>query len=134
MSQSTRSLVAEYVAVVGERRFDRLAELVHPEATFGGAVKQATRGAAAFIDGFRTLGPIIVRNEIRELIVEGERAAVLYDFVTESDAGAVLTAEFLAAEDGLIRSSALLFDMRRWPAVLAELERRKARASTGTAV
>lgn len=124
MGDSVRDLVMEYVAAAGDRRFDRLAELVHPEATFGGTVKGDTHGGEAFVQGFRNLGPIIARNEVRELIVEGTRAAVLYDFVTDTPVGPVLSAEFLTVEDGLIRSSTLLFDHRRWPEVVRELQGR----------
>jgi hypothetical protein len=50
-------------------------------------VKLKTRGAEAFVQGFRNLGPIITRNEVRALIVEGDRAFVLYDFVTDTPVG-----------------------------------------------
>jgi SnoaL-like domain len=132
MSESVRDLVMEYVSAAGERRFDRLAELVHPDATFGGTVKAETRGAEAFLQGFRNLGPIIARNDVRELVVEGNRVAVLYDFVTDTAVGPVLSAEFLTVEDGLIRSSVLLFDHRRWPEVLQELQARVAGALATT--
>lgn len=81
MSGSVSNLVLDYVAAAGEGRFDRLAEIVHPDASFGGTVKGETHGREAFVQGFRNLRPIVVRNEVRELVVEGDRAAVLYDFV-----------------------------------------------------
>jgi hypothetical protein len=121
MGLDVRELVTEYVEAVGEHRFDRVAELVHPEATFGGTVKTETSGAAAFVQGFRNLGPVIKRNEIRHLIVEGDDAFVLYDFVTDTDVGAVLCGEYVTTEHGLIRSSTLIFDWRRWPEVLQAL-------------
>ena len=124
MDESVKELVREYVSAAGDKRFDRLAELVHPDATFEGTVKVKTRGAEAFVQGFRNLGPIIARNELRELIVEEDRAVVLYDFVTDTPVGAVLCGEFLTVEDGLIRSSTLIFDWRRWPEVLNELQER----------
>ena len=55
------------------------------------------------------------------LIVEDDRAAVLYDFVTDTPVGPVLCAEFLTFDGDLIGSSTLLFDWRRWPEVLEEL-------------
>ena len=61
---------------------------------------------------------------MRELIVEGDRAFVLYDFVTDTPVGSVFCGEFLTVEDGLIRSSTLIFDWRRWPEVLQELQAR----------
>ncbi len=124
MNESVHDLVLDYVGAAGDRQFDRLAELVHPDATFGGTVKGETRGREAFVQGFRNLGPVIARNDVRQVIVDGNRAAVLYDFVTDTAVGPVLTAEFLTVEDGMIRSSTLLFDMRRWPEVVTELQAR----------
>jgi hypothetical protein len=124
METTREDLVREYVAAAGDGRIEALAELVHPDATFGGTVGTETRGADAFVQGFRNLAPIVRRNEVRTLLVEDDRAAVLYDFVTDTSVGPVLCAEFLTFDDGLIRSSTLLFDWRRWPEVLAELRLR----------
>ena len=132
MGESVRDLVMEYVAAAGERRFDRLAELIHQDATLVGTVKAEAKGADTFVQGFRNLGPIIARNDVRELIVEDNRAAVLYDFVTDTAVGPVLTAEFLTVEGGLIRSSVLLFDHRRWPGGGKELQARMASAPATT--
>ena len=126
MSAYVRDLVIEYVSAAGEKRFDRLEELVHPDATMDGTVKSESKGAEAFVQGFRNLAPIIDRNEIREVIVEGDRAFVLYDFVTDSPAGAVLTGELLTIQEDRIISSTLIFDWRRWPEVLGELRTRHA--------
>ncbi|MFL5737588.1 MAG: nuclear transport factor 2 family protein [Actinomycetota bacterium] len=129
MRESVRDLVSEYVRAVGERRLDRVAELVHPEATFGGTVATEARGREAFVRGFRNLAPILDHNEIRKVVVDGGGAAVLYEFVTSTPAGAVLSAEFLTFEDGLIRSSTLVFDWRRWPDVIAEIQARRTRSA-----
>jgi hypothetical protein len=128
MSANVRDLVIEYVSAAGDKRFDRLEELVHPDATMDGTVKATSHGAQAFVQGFRNLAPIIDRNEIRELIVDGDTAFVLYDFVTDSPVGAVLTGELLTIEDDRIRSSTLIFDWRRWPEVLGELQARHAQS------
>jgi hypothetical protein len=128
MAGHIRDLVIEYVSAAGDKRFDRLAELVHPDARMDGTVKTESEGREAFVQGFRNLAPIIDRNEIREVIVDGDRAFVLYDFVTDSPAGAVLTGELLTIEDDRIRSSTLIFDWRRWPEVLGELGTRHARS------
>jgi SnoaL-like domain len=124
MSESVRELVREYISAAGDKRFDRLAELVHPDATLDGTVKAQAEGAEAFIQGFRNLAPIIKRNEVRDLVVEEDRAFVLYDFVTDTPVGSVLCGELLTIEDGLIRSSTLIFDWRRWAEVLQELQTR----------
>jgi hypothetical protein len=64
-SAPTWALVTEYVQAVGERRFDRFEALLHPGVGFGGATADELRGAPAVAEGFRRLGPIIARNDIR---------------------------------------------------------------------
>lgn len=124
MSTNVRDLVTEYVQAAGQRGFDRFEELLHPDVEFGGATAVELKGAPAVTEGYRRLGPIIVRNDMRQLIVEGNKAFVLYDFVTDTVVGPVLTGELLTVDDGRIRSITLLFDWRRWPEVLQELDRR----------
>ena len=124
MSNTTRDLAIEYVTAVGDKRFDRLSELIHPEATFGGTVKSKSKGSEAFVEGFRNLAPIIVRNDVREVVADEGGAFVLYDFVTDTPVGSVLCGELLTFDAGLIRSSTLIFDWRRWPEVLHELQLR----------
>ncbi len=124
METSVRTLVERYSAAVGRGDFSRLGELVHPQATFAGTVVAEAEGRDAFVQGFRNLAPITVRTEIREIVVTEDRAALLYDLVTDTAVGVVLCAEFLEFEGGLIRSSTLVFDWRRWPEVLAELRDR----------
>src|SRR6266545_4254557 len=127
MSSEVRELVIEYIQAVGERRFDRLEELVHPEVEFGGTTAVELQGSPAVVEGLRKLGPIILRKDIKQLTVEGTNAAVLYEFVTDTEVGPVLTAEFLRVEEGKIRAITLLFDWRRWPEDMQELGRRTTR-------
>lgn len=62
-------------------------------------------------------------NSPRDLVRDYNQAFLLYDFVTNTSAGAVPSGELLTVEDGLIRSITLRWDMRRWPEVPAELAR-----------
>lgn len=126
MHPSNHDLVSDYITAVSEGDFERLAELVHADASFGGTVVAEAEGAEAFVQGFRNLRPITVRCDVRNVIIEGGHAAVLYDFVTDTNAGSVLCAEFLTIEDDLIRSSTLLLDWHHWPDVIDELRSRMA--------
>ena len=127
-----RDRVHAYLAAVGEGRFDDLREMLHPDASFGGAISGSFEGREAFVGAFTRLSAILVRNDVREVVVEGDRAFVLYDFVTDTPVGPVLSGELITFEGELIRSSILLFDQRRWPEVMAEVARRAAAApSTG---
>ena len=87
MASDTRDLVTSYIKAVGENRLEALLPMLDPDAEF--VVGDTTlRGADAFIGGFRRLTPIILRNEIRKLFVDGNEACVIYDFVTDTPAGA----------------------------------------------
>ena len=125
-----KDVATEYMTAISEQRFERLAELVHPDATFSGTVKQESRGRDAFVQGFRHRAPILTRIDMRDVVAEHDRAFVLYDFVTDTAAGGVLCGELLRVEGGVIRSSTLIFDWRRWPEVISELQSRTATEPT----
>jgi SnoaL-like domain len=116
-------LVTEYINAVGEHRLEALPAMLDPDAEF--TVGDTTlRGAEAFIGGFRRLDPIIERNAIRKIFVDGDEACVIYDFVTDTPAGAVLSIEYLKFKNGRIASSLLLFERLHWPEVMAVLQKR----------
>jgi hypothetical protein len=121
---STHALVDAYATAVSEGDFDRLSELIHADASFGGTVMTEAEGLEAFIQGFRNLRPITLRTDVHSVVVEDDRAAVIYDLVTDTIVGSVLCSEFLTIDEGRIRSSTLIFDWRRWPEVLEELRNR----------
>ena len=125
MGDTIRQRVIEYNKAFGERRLDALREMLHPDIEFDGTAKP-TRGRDDYMQGLPLLVSVLVRNDIREVIVEGDRAFVLYDFVTDTPAGAVLSGELITIQDGLIRKITLLFDHRRWPEVIAEIQRKAA--------
>lgn len=128
-SSATENLVEQYAVAVSDGDFTVLAELVHPDATFGGTVTSEAKGRDAFVQGFRNLRPVTVRTDVHDILVDGERAAILYDLVTDTAVGSVLCTEFLEVNDGQIVASTLVFDWRRWPEVLAEIRTRNASAS-----
>lgn len=132
MTTMTVGEVAEaYTAAVSRGDFVRLAELIHPDATFDGTVTRPVAGREAFVQGFRNLSPVTVRTDVHRMVIDGDRAALLYDLVTDTAAGAVQCSEFLTVSDGQVLASTLVFDWRQWPDVLAEIGRRVA-PSPGT--
>lgn len=62
------------------------------------------------------------------MIGDADRVCVLYDFVTRTPAGPVVSAEWLTFEDGRITAVFLLFDKQRWPEVLEQLKTSSASA------
>jgi hypothetical protein len=123
MTKSISDLVTSYIAAVGDRRLEALAAMLDPDAEF--VVGDTTlRGADAFIGGFKRLLPIIVRNDIRKVFIDGDEACVIYDFVTDSSAGAVVSVEYLKFKKGRIASSLLVFERLHWPEVMAAIAQR----------
>jgi hypothetical protein len=111
-----------YIEAVGDGRLDDVAPLLHPDVAFHSGVQ--THDLEAYLAALRRLGPVIERNEIRELVASGDEVCVVYDFVTDTRAGAIRSVEWLRFEDGRIRDIRLLFDGSRWSEVVAELGRR----------
>jgi SnoaL-like domain len=89
MGTSIRDITTEYIQAVADGRLDQVEALLHPDLVFDGTVP-APRGKASYVDALRVLTTIIVRSDIRDIVVEGDRAFVLYDFVTDTPAGSVL--------------------------------------------
>jgi ketosteroid isomerase-like protein len=123
VSTQIRDLVTAYIDAVGEGRLQDLPAMLDPDAefTFGDTT---LRGADAFAGGFKRLSQILLRNEIRKIFVDGDEACVIYDFVTDTPAGAVLSVEYLKFKQGRITSSLLVFERLHWPEVMAELVKR----------
>jgi hypothetical protein len=126
MTADIRELATEYVRAIGDKRFDRLAELLHHDFE-ARRPSGSVIGKDGYLGGSRRLALILLRTEIRRVFVEGDEAVVVYDMVTDTSAGTVLTTEWLTVADGLVRSSVLLLhDVLRWPQAMAEMERRSA--------
>jgi hypothetical protein len=122
MSADTAELVTRYIQAVGEKRFELLPPLFHADVTFGGPGVKPLQGAEAYIAALQRLGTILLRNDIKHVLVQGDEAVVIYDFITDTPAGAVASVEWLSFEQGRIRAVELTFDHGRWPEVLQALQ------------
>jgi hypothetical protein len=112
-----------YLEAVGEKHFDELPRLLDPELEFTGPA-QALKGAASYVSALQRLGPVLVRNEVRKTFVDGNDICVIYDFVTNTSAGAIPTVEWLTVRDGLIQSIRLYYDRKPWAVVMEEMAAR----------
>ena len=65
---------------------------------------------APYIDALNRLGPILQRNEIREIICNGADNCVLYNLVAVNNAGSVPCLEWITIAEGKITEIKLLFD------------------------
>jgi ketosteroid isomerase-like protein len=132
MAGDMRGLVTAYIQAVGERRLEALPELLEADAEFT-LGDNTLRGRDAFVGAFGRLLPIIVRNDIRHVFVEGDKACAVYDFVTDTPVGGVLSMEYLTLRNGRIASTLLVFERLHWPEVLTVLKEREAQRSASTA-
>ena len=123
-SADLKTLAVAYVTAVGEKQFDRLAAMLSPDVEFTTPGRPAIRGAQDYVAALRRLTPILARNDIKRVFVDGNEVCVVYDFVTDTSVGPVPSVEWLTFEDGRIRSSRLIFHTQPWPEVLKELIRR----------
>jgi ketosteroid isomerase-like protein len=123
------SVVTDYITAVGQGRLDDLDPLLDPDMTFQRPGRPRLDGRAAYVGALRRLRPIISRNDIRRVFVDGDEACVIYDFVTDTAVGAIPTVEWLGLRDGRISSVLLIFEDGHWPEVLADLESRAATAA-----
>jgi SnoaL-like domain len=116
----TRALAVQYIEAVGAKELDTLASLLHQEFEFSGNAAP-THSVEPYVAAIRRLSPIIVRNDIKKVFVDGNEVCVFYDFVTTICP--VASVEWLVIQEDKVRSTCLLFDRSRWPEVLQELQR-----------
>jgi len=118
------AIITRYIELVGAHDLEPLLEL------FADDLVATTNGQAfdkaQWIVALRRLLPALVRNDIREVFVKDEKAVVIYDFVTDTDAGAVPCVEWVTVRDGRIVELELIFEKANWGPVAAALQERAA--------
>jgi hypothetical protein len=120
-----KTIALAYVEAAGTKDLGRISGLLADDLTFVGPTSRYDT-AAEVLAALRRLTAIHVRNDIKRVFVDGAEACVIYDFVTDTEIGAVPTVEWLRIEDGRIRSIHLFYDRVPWQTVLVEMQRRAA--------
>jgi len=115
-----------YLDAVAKQQFDRLETLLAPDLIFKGPTLTRTT-AADFIGALKRLGVIHVRSDLRRVFADGDEACLIYDFVTDTAAGAVPIIEWLRFEGDRIRAIDLFYDRQPWQTVAAVMAERVAR-------
>jgi len=124
-----RAVARAYLEAFGNKQWDRLAELLHPDVEFkgpGGSFHNARDLMAAI----RRMDPVLLRADLKRVFSERDEAFIRYDLVTNTSVGPVDTVELLKVEDGLVRSIWLMFDQAAWSAALSEAAGRQAAQPT----
>jgi SnoaL-like domain len=78
------------------------------------------------ITALNRLGAIHVRNDVKHVFVDGDDVCVIYDFVTDTKAGALPMIEWLHFENARIRSIELYYDRLPWQTVTDAITQRAA--------
>lgn len=126
MTQAESAAIARtYIEAVGAHDLATVDGLLSDElaAVFAGG----TIGKPEWLAALARLLPALVRNEVREVFADGDRACVVYDFVTDTPAGAVPCVELVTVRDGRITAIELIFDRVAFAPVNEALAARAAR-------
>jgi SnoaL-like domain len=105
---SVEGMARSYIQAVGSHDMDALENLLGEDlvATFSGTTLDKTGWTTAL----KRLLPVLLRNEIREVFTAQDRACVVYDFITDTAAGAVRCIELLTIDADKIREIELVLD------------------------
>ena len=126
MTNTAKQVALEYIEACGSKDYDTVSRLLSPSLTFVGPGNALT-GAAQYLAVLRRLGPVWKRSDVKKVFVDGDEVCVIYDFVTDTPAGAVPLVEWLRVEDGRIASVMLFFDRVTFKQAADELAPRAAR-------
>lgn len=115
-------IARDYIQAVSDHELAPLERLLdeHLAAVFAGGTFRKQEWIAAL----RRLLPALERNEILEVFVDGNRACVVYDFVTNTEAGAVRCVELLTIGNAAITHIELILDRVAFAPVNAALAAR----------
>jgi ketosteroid isomerase-like protein len=126
MTNEAKQVALEYIEACGRKDYDTVSRLLSPSMTFVGPGNALT-GAAPYLAVLQRLGPVWSRSDVKKVFVDGDDVVVIYDFVTDTPAGAVPIVEWLRVEDGQIASVILFFDRVTFKPAADKLAHRAAR-------
>ena len=120
-----KALTLAYLDAFSKQQFDRLETLLAPDLHFKGPIMTRT-SAQDYIGALKRLSIIHVRSDVRRVFVDGDEVCVIYDFVTDTAAGALSTIEWLHFEGGRISAIDLYYDRLPWQSVMETIAQRAA--------
>ena len=123
MSTTTSAdVVRAYIEAVGSHDLETvdrlLADSLEARVGTGASDKQQ------WMSALERLLPALVSNDIRDVYENGDHACVVYDFVTDTPAGAVVCVENVHVADGRITDIELVFDKAAFAPVNEALKAR----------
>jgi len=122
-----KALTLDYLDAVAKQDYHRVRERLAADLRFKGPAS-ARSSAEDFISALERLGAIHVRSDVKRVFVDGDDVCVIYDFVTDTAAGALPTIEWLRFEGDRIRSIDLYYDRLPWQTVMETITKRTAQS------
>jgi ketosteroid isomerase-like protein len=132
MSTDRKALALAYLDAVGKQQYERVEALLAPDLKFKGPAMTRT-SAQDFLAALKRLAVIHLRNEVKRVFVDGDDVCVIYDFVTDTTAGALPTIEWLNFDGSRIHAINLYYDRQPWQTVMATIAERAGGAPAGSA-
>jgi hypothetical protein len=130
MTRDPKTIALSYVEACGRKDFDAVAPLLATDVRVRGPAR-VIEGAAPYLAVLRQLGTIWAGSRVRKTVGDGADVCVVYDFVSDTPAGAVPMVECVSVEDGKIRAIELYYDRVAFEPARGELERRGAARRAG---
>jgi hypothetical protein len=117
------AVASRYIELVGAHDLAPLEDLIADSAV--ATTVNGSFNKPEWIAALGRLLPALVRNEIRQVVVDGNSACIVYDFVTDTEAGSVPCAEWITIDaNGRMTAVNLLFEKTNWSHVAAALRER----------
>ena len=117
------AVTAAYLEAVAQQQFDGVSNLLDPNVEFTTSGR-VIHGPHDLIVALKEIAPILVRNDIKKIFVDGNQVCVIYDFVTNTSVGVLPSVEWITFRDGKIASVQLIFHTAPWHGALEELKKR----------
>jgi SnoaL-like domain len=123
MTNDPKTTALAYIDACSRKDWPAVAELLDERLRFLSPGNAAT-GAGPYLAILRRIAPVWVRSDVKKVFSDGGEVCVIYDFITDTEAGAVPIVEWLSVEHGKIASVTLIFDRMTFQPASRELARR----------
>lgn len=109
MHLTPKQVALAYIDACSRKDFSAVAELLAPNVEFLGPGTSVT-GSAPYLAILKRLGTVWERSDVKHTFSDGDDVCVIYDFVTNTEAGAVPIVEWLTIREQQVTSVKLFFD------------------------
>ncbi|MGE0326810.1 MAG: nuclear transport factor 2 family protein [Polyangiaceae bacterium] len=109
MHLTPKQVALAYIDACSRKDFSAVAELLAPNVEFVGPGNSVT-GSAPYLAILKRLGTVWERSDVKHTFSDGDDVCVIYDFVTNTEAGAVPIVEWLTIREQQVTSVKLFFD------------------------